>query len=88
MLSHVWAWLRRTLGGKEENATLPTFLIFSLFPLSGSFNQRVKTKTLVAHLREAVESLNAETINTLVSPSRRSLGSRGVILADLRQLRC
>ena len=33
-------------------------LPLSLFPLSGSFNKRVKNNTLVAHLREAVESFN------------------------------
>ena len=36
---------------------LPLFI----FPFSGSFNERVKNKTLIAHLREAVEPLNAES---------------------------
>ena len=35
-------------------------LSLSLFLFSESFNKCVKSKTLVAHLREAVEPLNAE----------------------------
>ena len=60
MLSHVCAWLRRTLGGRCNST-------HSLFPFSVSFNKRVKTrlslKTLIVHLREAMEPLNAEAIN-------------------------
>ena len=43
------------------------------FPFSVSFNKRVKTgltlvdKTLTSHLREAVEPLNAEAINSICS---------------------
>ena len=45
----------------EENATpLTSSSFFSLFPFSGSFNKRFKNKTLNAHLRDVVESLNAE----------------------------
>ena len=53
MLSHVWAWLRRTLKGRCN----PSHYFFTFF---GFFNKRVKNKTLIAHLYEAVEPLNAE----------------------------
>ena len=44
---------------------LPLLFSFSsLFPFSGPFNKRVKNKTLIAHLRGAVEPLHSETINT------------------------
>ena len=59
----------------------------SLF--SVSFNKHVKTDTFIGKpfitpLREAADPLNAEAINILVSPSRRSFGSRCVMLADPR----
>ena len=53
MLSQVLSWLLRTLGGKGNSS-------HSLFLLSRSFNKHVKNKALIAHLREAVELLNAE----------------------------
>ena len=78
MLSHVWAGLRRTLGGKGGNATPPTYLLFyslssiSLCPLI----KHVKT-ILSSLVRQAVEPLNAVTIKLKHnSESLRSLGSR------------
>ena len=57
MLGHVWAWLRRIL---REKCNSSNFFFFSLFPFSGFFNKCVENKTLIAHLREIVEPLNAE----------------------------
>ena len=67
MLSHVWAWLRRTLEGICNHSP-------SIFPFFEPFNKRVKTiligKFLVAPLRETVEPLNAEAINRGHIPAR------------------
>ena len=77
MLSHVWACLRRTLRGRCNS------LAFSyLFPLSGSFNKTWQNKTPVAHLREAVKPLNAETFNIRRGFSGKSGKFSRVIVDD------
>ena len=73
MLSHVWAWLRRTLGGRCTALTH-----FYLCPLIKVKIETLIGRTLITPLGEAVKLLNVEAINTLliVSPSRSSFGLR------------
>ena len=48
--------------------------LFSLpFPFSLSFNKRVKNNTLIAHLRKAVETLNAEGYQHTNETSKKEL---------------
>ena len=89
MLSHVWAWLRQTLGSKGGRCNSSHFSSFLFSALLGPLIKRVKAiLSSLLCVKAVVESLNAETINTLVILSRRGLCSKLVILADLRELRC
>ena len=60
MLSHVQAWLRRILVGKCNSSHPLSFL--SLDPLINVLKQ----DSLIAHLREAVEPLNAECYHHVI----------------------